>query len=78
MPRYGRFPLFWEELKEWSHWKEVEAKYEEEKVKAMELAEETSKRGHWTDATKRLKRSRWENDRRYIQPGIHLKGNNHM
>lgn len=56
----------------------MEAKYEEEKVKALELAEEKSKRGHWTDATKRLKRSRWENDRRYIQPGIPLKENNHM
>ena len=67
--RYGKFPLFWEELREWDHWKEVEAEYNAKKAEEQELEEENNKKGRWSDGSKRLKRSRWENDRRYIQPG---------
>ena len=67
--RYGKFPLFWEELKEWDKWKEVEAEYNAKRAEEQELEEENNKKGRWSDGSKRLKRSRWENDRRYVQPG---------
>ena len=62
--------MFWEELKEWPHWKEVEAEYNAKKAEEQEVEEETKRKGRWSDGSKRLKRSRWENDRRYIQPGM--------
>ena len=67
--RYGKFPLFWQDLKEWDHWKEVESLYNAAQSAVADQSTLAEKRNRWADASSRLKRSRWDADRRYIQPG---------
>ena len=70
MCRYGRFPLFWQELKEWGPWRDVESAYSKEQQTVESTKETQQKKSRWSDASSRLKRSRWEQKRRYIQPGM--------
>lgn len=70
MCRYGRFPLFWQELREWGPWKDVENAYSKQQHTEESTKEIQTKKSRWSDATSRLKRSRWEQKRRYIQPGM--------
>ena len=67
--RFGKFPLFWQDLKEWDHWKEVESLYNEAQSSTADQSKPSERRNRWADASFRLKRSRWDADRRYIQPG---------
>lgn len=67
--RFGKFPLFWQDLKEWDHWKEVESLYNEAQSSTADQSRPSERRNRWADASSRLKRSRWDADRRYIQPG---------
>lgn len=69
MCRYGRFPLFWQELKEWGPWKDVESAYSKQQQTVESAKETQTRKSRWSDASSRLKRSRWEQKRRYIQPG---------
>ena len=70
MHRYGRFPLFWQELREWGPWKDVENAYTKQQHVEDTAKEIQTKKSRWSDASSRLKRSRWEQKRRYIQPGV--------
>lgn len=43
--RYGRFPMFWQDLKEWENWNEVKKIYmkEKEKQELKAIVEENEK-----------------------------------
>ena len=68
--RYGRFPLFWQDVREWEPWKAVESAYSKQETEASKAKEVEKRKSRWADASSRLKRSRWDQERRYIQPGI--------
>ncbi|KAM7453824.1 hypothetical protein BLSTO_05425 [Blastocystis sp. subtype 1] len=70
--KYGRFPLFWQELKEWGPWKDVESAYSKQQQTVESAKETQTRKSRWSDASSRLKRSRWEQKRRYIQPGLNV------
>lgn len=69
--RYGRFPLFWQDLKEWENWTEVKKEYMKEKEK-KELKEERrrKRKNRWGDAEKPVVSSRWEDDEMEVDPGL--------
>ncbi len=69
--RYGRFPMFWQDLKEWENWNEVKKIYMKEKEKQELKADRRRKReDRWGEAKKRIALSRWDQDEREVDPGL--------
>ena len=68
--RYGEFPLFWQELEDWEHWKEVEVEYSKFLASEPKSEVSTTKISRWADASSKLSRSHWDYHRPYIPPGI--------
>lgn len=64
--------MFWQELKEWKYWREVESEYNTSTLKSVEIIPKREKRNRWTDASSLVKRSKFDNVRPIIQPGINF------
>lgn len=68
--RYGPFPLFWQDLSEWKHWKEVDTEYSKSLLSNTVSESTLPKQSRWADASSRLSRSRWDCRRPFVPPGI--------
>lgn len=70
--RFGRFPMFWQDLATWPGWEEAKRGFmqEQEKVHIQESNKNKRVRNRWGDATNLLKKTRWDSTRRRIQPGM--------
>lgn len=62
--------MFWQELRDWESWKDVDSLYSRFLQQSLEKKDRSEKRNRWADASSLLKRSRWDQERRFVQPGI--------
>ena len=62
--------MFWQELKEWEHWKIVDSEFSQIQQKEDIENQKQRRRKRWADASSLIKRSRWDDERRFTQPGI--------
>lgn len=62
--------MFWQDLNDWDPWKTVDYEFSRFQHCELEKKDKSEKRNRWADASSLIKRSRWDQERRYIQPGI--------
>ena len=64
--------MFWQELSEWEHWKTIDSEFSKYQQTEDTENQKQTRRKRWADASSFMKRSRWDNERRFTQPGILL------
>ncbi|KAK8802092.1 hypothetical protein WA158_006487 [Blastocystis sp. Blastoise] len=69
--KYGRFPAFWQDLKEWENWGEVKKIYIQEREKEEKKKARKEKRKlRWSTIATSKPKTRWELDERKPEQGL--------